>query len=357
MNLLFYVRIFSTVLACFCFMSNSFVYAQKEDVDEVKMFEQLKLAQEYANSMNAKLNKAIQKSKSFKEMNASWENIVKSDPSKVEKLLKEFYTKYKNQIEQAKIESNYNEKAIAGKMADYLKGFGYNIDIGNGAFLISKGLVDINDIVAYEPAKCIDYEANELVLGSYTGPPSMGILFGNTAIGVDNMELDRSGNDLSGRNIIVDTKVSNGRFGQGFSKLLKVKVPKEFSCADLKITCSLETIQEIFGIMLVGADAESIARVKVKRIGLPGNFMSDGELYTFRLAYFFGSIGGKSSHPNNVYENGLNTVKVSKIIRVRSGDELEILFEAASHVEAIVGLPGRAVGRVKNIVVSMCKCD
>ncbi|MBK9717944.1 MAG: hypothetical protein IPO85_10580 [Saprospiraceae bacterium] len=94
MNLLFYVRIFSTVLACFCFMSNSFVYAQKEDVDEVKMFEQLKLAQEYANSMNAKLNKAIQKSKSFKEMNASWENIVKSDPSKVEKLLKEFYTKY-----------------------------------------------------------------------------------------------------------------------------------------------------------------------------------------------------------------------------------------------------------------------
>lgn len=329
----------------------------KENMDE-KKYGQLKMAQNYVSLMNTKLNEAIIKSKNFKEMKTNWMEIMKSEPSMVEIKVKEFYSKYKTQITQAKMVANYDESAVASKMSDFLKGTDYKVIFGNGAFIISSiANGSLTPIPTFDVhPDCINYHVEDYTIVPYTAPPEMGIL-NLPFTGDQDMVIDNGTSDNSGNKCIVDLTVTNGRIGFGSGKLLKIKVPDYLTCADLNILCRLESQLNTFGVMMFGPEVESIARVKVKRIGLPGNFMSDGELYRSSNAYLFGSISQKSFNPNVVSENGLYSVNVNKIIRVRSGDELEVIFEAAAHVISDIGISGRAIGSVKNISVSLCKCE
>lgn len=338
------------------FGSISFVLAQTTDNDEERTYVQIKLAQEYAISMNKKLNDAIQKSKSFKEMKANWDLIIKSDPTKVEDMVKKFYSRYSTQIYQAKKAVNYNENEIVGKMSEYFKGLDISISAGNGAFLLAKfPRSTITTVVDLLP-KCLDFEVDNFVKGPYTGPPAMGIKSVLLEAGFDFMEIDASGNDFSGNKIIVDTKVSNGQYGQGASKLLKVKVPNEFACADLKINCNLRGTYNYTNLLAIGPSSETLARVKVKRTGLPGNLTHNAELYCFFEPFTFGSLNTAEKPNGYTFENGAFNFRINECIRVRAEDELEILFEAASNVMSYVGGPAGAIGSVENIVVSMCKC-
>ena len=349
-----YISLFFILLG-----SGSFVFSQTIDEDEEYI--QLEKAKRYINSMNAKLESELKKAKNFNQIMANLESIQKSDSEKRASMIKEFQTKYGEQMNQIKKTVNYDEYAIVSKVTDMLKVTSFKVAYDRGYFSISKtGIVE--GIVPLRLPNCIEYDNDNFTLTAYQGPPDMGIrtLF----IDTDPIDYDFSGSETRGNKLIQSITVTNGILGNGRGKLLKIKIPSNYTCGDLKISANFKVKTNIFGFFIFGPASETLARVKVTRSPLRTNLISNRES-ALHILWFNMPFGPCFSTLNNQgpsslefdLENREHTSSISESIRVRPGQELEVLFEAAALVECEFGPPLTASASITNISVELCKCE
>lgn len=349
----------SRYISMFFILLGSWSFVFSQSIDEDDEYIHLEKAKRYINSMNAKLESELKKAKNFNQIMANLESIQKSDSEKRASMIKEFQTKYGEQMNQIKKAVSYDEYAIVSKVTDMLKGTSFKVALDRGMISISNtGVVE-----GLEPLRlpnCIEYDNDNFTLTDYQGPPDMGIrrLFLDT----DPIEYDFSGSETRGNKLISSITVTNGTLGTGAGKLLKIKIPSNYTCGDLKVSADLKTKSNIYGFFIFGPTSSMLARVKVTRNPWRANLISNCEstLFVSWVHLALGPAFGVD-RPRDTYvydhENREQSARISKSIRVRPGQELEVLFEAAAMVECKFGPPLTATASITNISVELCKCE